>query len=405
MIAGRSLSQLKVRLLTFLLVSIVVLHLSYYASLLTLNATAFEDVLVAIDKESLVFHIPYQSSGQQNIMLHGLADVNMRISKSDLRDDFTGATIDSSNIIIPQFVDIDNGQDTEISVNVTASERGNFEGIIWFLSNDGRASSVQITLDTGPHWEAILPLTIGGYITSLTIWNLIPRIPLREQFEGIKSRIAWIKHELDHFKSKVKILGPYYYLIDDNARHLLKHMENSEVEEAEALMKNIEKTFADMIDPKNLDIKDDDMIFSISTDPQKTKSIEKFVLGLQSVREQFQTEMRPTVSHTKADSELIKKINEQHKPDLTFDQIIEKIKNTSFCFWCYIGAEWERSLLVNFLTLTVGLIVALGLILQNNYLDSLRSLSGEWWRPALILFGIGAGIESAKQLLGNIRGK
>jgi hypothetical protein len=335
-------------------------------------------------------------------VLHGLADVNnVRIAKSDLRDDFSGTTIDSSNITIQSTVDIDNGQDTKISVSVTAAARGNFEGTIWFLSTDGRATSVPITLDTGPYWEAILPLTIGGYVTSLIIWNLIPRIPLREQFEGIKARIAWIKYELDHFKPIVKIFGSYFYLIDDNARHLLQDMENSEVEEAELVMKNIDKTFADMIDPTNLDIKDDNMI-SNKAALQKMDSTQKFVLGLQSVRKQFRKEMR-TVSQ--ADSELIKKINEQHKPDLPFDQVVERIKNTSFRFGRYLKAEWERSLLVNFLTLTVGLIVALGLILQNSYLDSLRSFSGEWWRPALILFGIGAGMESTKQLLGNITGK
>jgi hypothetical protein len=391
--------------LTFFLVIIAVLSVCHHLAPLTVSVAAFDDVPMAIDKDSLVFNIPYQSTAQQNIVLHGLADVNnVRIAKSDLRDDFSGTTIDSSNIMIQSTIDIDNGQDTEISVSVTAAGRGNFEGNIWFLSSDGRATSVPITLDTGPYWEAILPLTVGGYITSLTIWNLIPRIPLREQFEGIKARIAWIKNELDHFKPIVKIFGSYFYLIDDNARHLLQHMENSEVEEAEVVMKSIEKTFADMIDPTNLDVKDDNMI-SNKAALRKMDSTEKFVLGLQSVRKQFQEEMR-TVSRTKADdSELIKKINEQLKPDLPFDQVVEKIKNTSFSFGHYLKAEWQRSLLVNFLTLTVGLIVALGLILQNNYLDSLRSFSGEWWRPALILFGIGAGIESTKQLLGNITGK
>lgn len=403
---------MKVDLSTFLLgIIVVVLPVWHYAVPIIPNAAAFEDVQIAIDKDSLVFNIPYQSTGEQNITLHGLDNVqNVGIAKSDLRDDLTGATIDSSKIQIfdtdnkmKESVSITNGQKMEISVSVTAAARGNFEGNIWFLSNDGRATSVPITLDTGPYWEAILIFTLVGYFISLGVWNAVPKLRLKDQFEGIKARIDWIKYELDHFKPDVKIFGSYFYIIDDNARHLLRHLENSEIEEAEGVMKSIEETFADMIDPKNLDIRDDNMLFNKAAS-QKASYADEFISILQSMRKKFQEEMTG-LTVTKDNSKLIEKIKEQHKPDKNFDQIVEEIRKKKFDFDRYLKTEWERSVLVNILTFAVGLTVALSLIFQNDYLNSVRTFSGNLGIDILILIGIGAGIESAKQLFGNITGK
>jgi hypothetical protein len=394
--------MLKSRWLILPVLAILVSALGLAAGPLTHSAAALDEIPMVIDEDDLVFNLPFQSTSQHTIKIHGLANLdNIRITKSDLRDDVSGATIDSSNIVIQQSVDIRNGQDTEIPISITATARGNFEGKISFLTNE-RATSIPVKLDTGPYWEAILPLTIGGYITSLVLWNLIPRASLGNQFTAIKFRIAKIRDELGHFKLIVKTFGPYYYLIDRYTRQqLLHHMKNSEVEEAEVVMKNIEITFGEMIDPENLDVKDSNPMSILTL--QRKRSVENLMSGLQTVREEFQQKMNTMSAAVDADGNLMKRISEEQRPDLSFDEVVEEIvKNTSFKLRCYLKAEWQRSLLVNFLTLAAGLIVALGLILQNDYLDSLRAISEQWWRPALILFGTGAGIESAKQLLGNL---
>jgi hypothetical protein len=71
-------------------------------------------------------------------------------------------------------------------------------------------------------------------------------------------------------------------------------------------------------------------------------------------------------------------------------------KNATFSTWEYFLLDRERKLLINVAAIIVGVLASLAIVLQQDYLNNLRVIGR---MQILILFGIGAGIETAKRVI------
>jgi hypothetical protein len=71
-------------------------------------------------------------------------------------------------------------------------------------------------------------------------------------------------------------------------------------------------------------------------------------------------------------------------------------KNATFSPWEYFLLDRERKLLINVAAIIVGVLASLAIVLQQDYLNNLRVIGR---MQILILFGIGAGIETAKRVI------
>lgn len=354
----------------------------------------FSHVIYASNEKVLVitpeikFHLNGGQNDSKKVTLFGLKDsTGLNLRSTELVDSNSGKVIPSDKIKLNTSagvldVTLNKGELKTISVSVPAMEAGDYKGniLVTQINSANYTSLTPLKLEAEvsdpPVWGEIIPIFSLGFVVSAVIWIVRAYITLKDRFRKVANTIKDIFVDFDVFQRLVKNKDVYILLRDFRFGQLYDAMDKSNVDESERRLEQTKLIFDLMIDNNNL--KDDKVL--LDKNVGNYSSISEYLSDTRSRAKQLKAERRISPEPTKED-----------------------IGRLEFYLFGYLtGKKLKRILAFNISAIILGLLVSLGTLLQQDFTKGPFS---EFWIRFIVIFGIGVGADSIKQVFEKVISK
>jgi hypothetical protein len=323
----------------------------------------------------------YQS---RNITVYGLRDnLTIEFLASDLNDESGNKTIEAENIRFNErknlTINVDKGGSNETTVSILPNERGIYSGFIYLWQlNSNESTTIPITLDTGPLLGESLALILFGFGVSILAWTIQSYFSLTSRFKAIKETVKDLNVDIARYKQFVKNYKFYLLQINHRLVQLVGEMKESNIESADIRLQQSQSEFSGMIDRQNLEIEQLDTIATLNA----------------AIRGQDESTF---IFEFENDGNEIKRKGTKEPGAGPLSSILKDLEKTDFSLWNYLKqGRIKYSVTFTTVAIILGLFVGLSTLLQQANLNELREIN---WTSGLILFGLGIGIDSLKQII------